>query len=131
MFSPRFSKPQLRFIVRLVPTVIKEGLQPDKHFRLEFGHVPVKLPVRLEPLNLIVVHGFEEEQMLLLTNEALTPSRKRLWANICGYVCRWLVEETIRFIKLSYRLEDMCGLSYDRLRNLMTLVLTVVYFAAV
>ena len=75
--------------------------------------------------------GGTAEPMLLLTNVALTPSRKSLWAIVRGYLCRWLVEETIRFIKQSYKLEDMRVLRYERLRNLMALVLAAVYFAAV
>ena len=48
-----------------------------------------------------------------------------------SYLGRWRVEETIRFIKQSYRLEDIRLLTYDRLRNLVTLVLVAAYFACV
>jgi len=48
-----------------------------------------------------------------------------------GYLTRWLVEETIRFIKQSYRLEDLRVLDYERLRNLAALVMAAAYFAAV
>ena len=117
--------------MRYAETVIKEGLDTEKKLPLEFGCVPVKLPERPEQLYLVVVRGFGEEPMLLLTNVALTSSRKSLWAIVRGYLCRWLVEETIRFIKQSYHLEDMRVLRYERLRNLTALVLAAVYFAAV
>ena len=39
--------------------------------------------------------------------------------------------ETIRFVKQSYQLEDIRVLTYDRLRNMMGLVLAASYFAAV
>lgn len=42
-----------------------------------------------------------------------------------------MVEETIRFIKQSYRLEDLRVVDYERLRNLTALVLAAAYFAAV
>ena len=42
-----------------------------------------------------------------------------------------MVEETIRFIKQSYYLEDIRVLDYDRLKNLVALVATAAYFAAV
>ena len=37
---------------------------------------------------------------------------------ILAYLTRWSVEETMRFIKQSYRLEDLWVLDYERLRNL-------------
>jgi len=54
-----------------------------------------------------------------------------VWWVVRGYLTRWLVEETIRFIKQSYRLEDLRVLNYERLRNLAALVMAAAYFAAV
>ena len=48
-----------------------------------------------------------------------------------SYLSRWRVEETIRFIKQSYRLENIRVLKYERLRNLMMLVLVTADFASV
>jgi hypothetical protein len=156
LFHPLLDR-HLRFIVRLVgdrhllwrgrprpaaeigrdcpmqyaETVIKEDLETERRFALEYGVRSVKLPDRAEPLSLVVVRGFGQEPLLLLTNVALTPSRQSLWAIVQGYIARWLVEETIRFVKQSYHLEDMRVLDYERLRNLMALVLAAVYFSAV
>lgn len=41
------------------------------------------------------------------------------------------MEETIRFIKQSYNLEDLRVLDYDRLKNMVVLVLAAAFFAAV
>lgn len=112
-------------------SVIKEELETEKKLHLEYGFRPVKLPGRSEPLYLVVVRGFGEEPLLLLTNVALLPSRKSLWFIVRGYLARWLVEETIRFIKQSYHLEDLRVLKYERLQNLVALVLAAVYFSAV
>jgi hypothetical protein len=117
--------------VHFTDTVIKEGLETQKSLTLRYGFRPVKLPERSEQLYLVVVHGFGEEPMLLLTNVALQDSRKSVWAIVTGYLCRWLIEETIRFIKQSYRLEDIRVLKYERLQNMMALVLAAAYFAAV
>ena len=46
-----------------------------------------------------------------------------------GYLTRWRVEDTIRFIKQSYRLEHMRLLDFRRLRNMAALVVAVAYFA--
>ena len=45
--------------------------------------------------------------MMLLTSLRVTRSRKSLWRVVESYLSRWRVEETIRFIKQSYQLEDI------------------------
>lgn len=112
-------------------TIVKEEKGGEKVYHIEYGFRPVKLPERKEQLYLVVVKGFGEEPMLLLTNVSVKKSRKQLWFVVRGYLTRWLVEETIRFIKQSYHLEDMRVLDYERLRNLVTLVLAAVCFSAV
>jgi phosphoglycerol transferase MdoB-like AlkP superfamily enzyme len=54
-----------------------------------------------------------------------------LWFIVSSYLSRWLVEETIRFIKQSYHLEDIRVLDYERLKNLVALVLAAAYFSAI
>ena len=44
---------------------------------------------------------------------------------------RWRIEESIRFIKQSYDLEDIRVMTYDRLRNMVVLVNAVAFFTAV
>lgn len=103
----------------------------ERKVEIEFGAMDVGLPGRPgAALRLVVVRGFGKDPMLLLTNLALTPSYKSLWQVVGGYVSRWRVEEAIRYIKQSYRLEDMRLLNYDRLRNMAALVLCAAVFAA-
>ena len=64
-------------------------------------------------------------------NLILPRSRKSQWRVVESYLGRWRVEETIRFIKQSYQLEDIRLLKYERLRNLVMLVLATAYFASV
>ena len=45
-----------------------------------------------------------------------------------SYLTRWTIEETFRFIKQSYQLEDIRLLTYVRLQNMMALVLAVAFF---
>jgi len=45
--------------------------------------------------------------------------------------CIKRMEETIRLIKQSYNLEDVRVLTYERLKNMMALVLAAVHFAAI
>jgi hypothetical protein len=44
---------------------------------------------------------------------------------------RWAIEETIRYIKQSYEVEDVRVLNYHSLQNIMPLVWAAAYFAAV
>ena len=80
---------------------------------------------------MVVVKGFGSKPMMLLTTEEVRKNRRRLWWFVEAYITRWRIEETIRFVKQSYQLEDIRVLTYDRLRNMMGLVLAASYFAAV
>jgi hypothetical protein len=112
-------------------TIIKEDHGREKCYHLEFGFRPVKLPGREEQLYLVVVTGFGKEPLMLLTNVPMRKNREVLWQVVSGYLSRWRVEETIRFIKQSYNLEDLRVLDYDRLKNMVVLVLAAAFFAAV
>ena len=79
----------------------------------------------------MVVDGLGPNPLILLTNRKVTRSRKSQWRVVESYLGRWRVEETIRFIKQSYQLEDIRLLKYERLRNLVMLVLATAYFASV
>ena len=89
------------------------------------------MPGRTERLWMVVVTGFGKEPLMLLTTEEMENKRQRLWWAIEAYLTRWRIEETIRFVKQSYQLEDIRVLTYERLRNMMGLVLAASYFAAV
>ena len=111
--------------------VIKETSSGETVYDLEFGARKVRWPGRTEPLTLVVVDGLGQNPLMLLTNRKVTRSRKSLWRIVKSYLSRWRVEETIRFIKQSYGLEDIRVLKYERLRNLAMLVLVTAYFASV
>jgi len=111
--------------------IVKDERGKEKICHLEFGYRPVRLPGRKEQLYLVVIRGFGEEPMMLLTNIPVRRSRKALWGIIESYMTRWRIEETIRFVKQSYNLEDIRLLTYRRLQNMMALVLAVTYFTMV
>jgi hypothetical protein len=112
-------------------TIVKVADGKEKVYHLEFGYRNVKFPGREETLGLLVVRGFGQEPMMLLTTEPLRRSRKVLWRLVRAYMRRWAVEETVRYIKQSYELEDVRVLNYRSLQNMMPLVYAVAYFAAV
>ena len=109
-------------------SIIKEDGEKPRCLRFEFGIRPVTLPGRSEPLSLVVVRGFGEEPIMLLTNVPLKKTRRSLWWAVESYLTRWTIEETFRFIKQSYQLEDIRLLTYVRLQNMMALVLAAAYF---
>jgi hypothetical protein len=112
-------------------TVVKEEMGQERLLRLSCGMRKVRLPERGEELTLIVVKGFGEEPLMILTNLLVRRSRKSVWHVIASYMTRWRIEDVIRFLKQSYRLEDMRCLTYRRLQALMVLVTAAAYFAAV
>lgn len=111
--------------------IVKEERGREKIYYLQFGYPPIRLPERKEQLYMVVVQGFGQVPMMLLTNVKVKKSRKSLWRIIESYITRWSIEETIRFIKQSYDLEDIRLLTYKRLQNMMALILAVAYFAMV
>ena len=47
------------------------------------------------------------------------------------YLTRWKCEESFRFIKQAYQLEDIRVLKYEGLRNIMSLIMLVFFFVSV
>ena len=108
-------------------TVQKDGQRSKK--TISVGQVSVKLPFRDEPLSLVVVKGFGETPLMLLTNLEV-----KEWGVIRVleiYLTRWKCEESYRFIKQAYNLEDVRVMSYRALRNIVVLVQAVFYFVSV
>jgi hypothetical protein len=112
-------------------SIWRETEEGERHYEIQYGAMSVRLPGREEALRLIVVKGFGEKPMLLLTDLAGTDSRQSLWQAVDGYLTRWRVEDAIRYIKQSYRLEDVRLLDYTRLKNMMAVVLAAAFFASV
>lgn len=108
--------------VKLV--VQQEGVKERREAWL--GMRRVRLPWREEVLRLVVVKGFGEKPMMLLTNALKAPEEI-----LEIYLTRWKCEESYRFIKQSYHLEDVRVRSYVGLRNMVALVQAVFYFLAV
>lgn len=112
-------------------TVVNVDDGKEKVYHIEFGYRTVRFPGREENLGFIVVRGFGQDPLMLLTTEHLRKSRKVLWRLVRAYIRRWAIEETIRYIKQSYELEDVRVLNYRSLQNIMPLVCAAAYFAAV
>ena len=95
---------------------------------ISVGQIRVKLPFSGKSLSLVVVKGWGEKPMMLLTNVVVNSQGVMRILEI--YLTRWKCEESYRFIKQAYDLEDVRVLSYTALRNMMVLVQAVFYFVS-
>jgi len=84
------------------------------------------LTVRGVEVSLVVVKGFGKKPMMLLTNLDKLPIEI-----LEIYLTRWKCEESFRFLKQEYNLEDIRVRSYTALRNMMVLVQSVFYFLSI
>lgn len=113
-------------------TVVKQEDGKEKVYNISYGFRKVKLPAHPDDiLYMLVVKGFGQKPMMLLTTEKLTKNFKKLQKLLHSYIKRWAIEQTIRFIKQNYDLENIRLLKYVRLKNMMALLLVVFYFIAV
>ena len=115
----------------------KHHVEFDSHgkecnIQIEFGAMPVRLPMHPEKeLHMVVVKGFGEEPMMLLTSLPVNGSFASMWRIVEGYLTRWRIEETIRFVKQAYGFENVRVHSYRGIRNMASIVLATAYFASV
>lgn len=58
--------------------VVKEERGKENIYHLQFGYRPVRLPERKEQLYMVVVQGFGQDPMMLLTDVRVKKSRKSL-----------------------------------------------------
>jgi hypothetical protein len=110
--------------------IVRESKEGERSYQIEYGFRKVKLPGRNEQLYMVVVKGFGKKPMMLLTSVPLRKKRSALWFIVGSYLTRWRIEDTIRFLKQSYKLEDIRVLKYQSLKNLVALVLAASYFVA-
>ena len=98
---------------------------------IEYGSLPVRLPEHPDvELRLVVVQWPKcEKPMMLLTTLRAARSRKSLRQVVEGYLTRWRVEETIRFVKQAYEIGDVRLLKFNRLKAMVAIVLATAYFA--
>jgi len=116
-------------------TTVRIELRKDAQFRrleISIGARRVRLPKRPDDqLLLVVIRGFGQSPVMLLTNLDMKVKRTDLVRLMQIYLTRWKCEESYRFIKQAYNLEDVRVRSYVALRNTVALVQAVFWFVAV
>lgn len=112
--------------------IIKYEEGKEEKATIFYNALPVKLPGRDYPLFLVVVKGFGKEPMMLLTSCPVNLKVKEaIWRIVEIYLTRWKCEESFRYIKQCYNLEDIRVRHYTSIRNMVVLILAVAYFASV
>lgn len=112
--------------------LIKYESGKEQKATVSYNAVPVKLPGKDYQLFLVVVKGFGKRPMMLLSYYPLHITHKEsIWRIVEVYLTRWKCDESFRYIKQCYNLEDIRVRSYVSIRNTVVLILAVSYFAAV
>ncbi len=104
----------------------------EKRRKVQYNALAVKLPQYDHKLYFVVVKGFGMKPMMLLTSCPVDIyTKESIWRIVEYYLARWKCDESYRYIKQCYNLEDIRVQSYTSIRNIVVLVLAVSYFAAV
>ena len=124
-------------IARCLPTPYETVLiiyddGKEKKRTVQYNAIPVKLPQSDNKLYLVVVKGFGIKPMMPLTSCPVDIHKKEsIWRIVEYYLARWKCDESYRYIKQCYNLEDIRVRGYIGIRNIVVLVLAASYFAAV
>lgn len=111
LFIPRESPPQKK-IIRIGYQKVSFTFKEDKDFTL------------------VVVKGMGKKPLILLTNLEVKTEEDALGVMEI-YLTRWKCEESFRFIKGAYQLEDVRLIKYEGLRNIVSLIMAVFFFISV
>jgi hypothetical protein len=111
--------------------VCKDGKEQFIH--LKYGAISVAMPEFPQTwYTLVVITGFGQQTMLLLTNKEVNiHSKEQLWQIVEIYLTRWKCDECYRYIKQSYNLEDFRVMGYNSIRNMTVLVHAIAYFTSI
>lgn len=114
---------RIRYTEKYKVKIDKEGYQEEMEIML--GRRDQLWMAGIE-VSLVVVKGFGREPMLLITNV-----KKDAIEILEIYLTRWKCEESFRFIKQEYHLEDVRVRRYKSIRNTVVLVHAIFYFVSV
>lgn len=111
-------------------TIHPEGERPQKKI-IRIGYQKVSFTFKKDKdLTLVVVKGMGKQPLMLLTN-LLVKNIEDALRTMEIYLTRWKCEESFRFIKQAYQLEDIRLVKYERLRNIVCLIMAVFFFISI
>ena len=107
-----------------------KGEPPQKKI-IRIGYQKVSFTFKEDKdLSLVVVKGMGKEPLMLLANPIVKNTEDALGVMEI-YLTRWKCEESFRFIKGAYQLEDVRLIKYEGLRNIVSLIMAVFFFISV
>lgn len=93
--------------------IVKDEEGKEQNVTIRYNGLSVKLPKYDHPLFLVVAKGFGKTPMMLLTSCPInTTIKETIWRIIEIYLTRWKCDESFRYIKQCYNLEDIRVRSY-------------------
>lgn len=93
-----------------------------KDYHLKISHIKVTLPAfKGRAFFMVVVYGYGEKPMKLLTNKVIT-SKADVLRIVKSYLTRWRIEELFRVQKQEYHLEKIRTLSLNSLQLIHRLI---------
>lgn len=107
----------------------KDGKTIEKTLRVGFRKIGLTFVDCV--LTMVVIKGYGQKPMILLTNLEVNKTKQSLKRILDIYLTRWKCEESFRFLKQCYNLEDIRTQKYQSLKNMVTLVQCVFYFISV
>lgn len=111
--------------------VIHPKGEPVKKKTIRIGFQKVSFTFeKNKELALVVIKGMGKKPLMLLTNLKVETAEDALKI-MEVYLTRWKCEESFRFIKEAYGLEDVRVLKYEGLRNTVSLIMAVFFFVSV
>jgi hypothetical protein len=114
---------KIKYTKKMELVINREGC--DEKHEILFGSVS-KVMISGHLVTLVVIKGFGEKPMILMTN--VNKSAREI---LEIYLTRWKCEESFRFLKQEYHLEDVRVRKYIGLRNMVAFVNAVYYFLSV
>ena len=114
---------QMKYKEKYTVGIDKEGYAEEVELELA-----ERTNIRVDevPIRLVAIKGFGKKPMILMTNVD-----KPMYEILEIYLTRWKCEESFRFLKHEYHLEDVRVSSYTGLRNTVVLIHAVFYFLSV
>ena len=125
-FTKRIATPHKATIISY-----DEG-KKEKEVTIEYGAERIQLNGVKETLIALVVKGFGENPMVLITNQKLSIyDPHQTYKILDNYLTRWKCDETYRYVKQAYNLEDVRVRKIVAIKNTVALVMAVAYFAMI
>lgn len=106
----------------------KKGKRHQK--TLSLGHIRVRLPGSNKDLELVVVKGLGAKPLMLLTSDLGDGLQDYLIRILHIYMTRWRIEESFRYIKERYHLENLRVLTYESIKSFVAIFAFIFAFVS-